>query len=198
MVNAPMSEELDNCIPAGREEPAMVRDSQRQKVYDAEHDAFDKNKTEGMSLEEIEALVQKVWSGKRVQAKYRRATTRRIPEVTDGRSRRTACFDPGLFEDELKFPRWSRSKWIVLHELAHALTFNRSQAWHGWEFCECYLYLVRVYMGRPSEERLKAEFKKRKVRFKEPRKRNMSPEQREAARQRMLAFHAARETAPSR
>ena len=83
----------------------------------------------------------------------------------------------------------------MLHELAHALTYSRELAPHGWEFCECYLYLVRIYLGRAAEAKLRQEFKARKVRHRQPRKRTMTEAQREAARQRMVAWHAAKQAA---
>lgn len=173
----------------------MARDTQRQKVYDAERAAFGGSKPEGYSIAEMQQLIDKWRSSKVLQRHYPRAT--RPLRVADGRGRRRACFAPmGLFhDDELRMPRWSRKKWVLLHEFAHALTYSSARAWHGWEFCECYLYLVRVYIGRGAEEKLAREFKAHHVKYRKPRKRQMTEAQREAARQRMLAMHAERKAA---
>jgi putative metallohydrolase (TIGR04338 family) len=167
----------------------MARDTQRKKVYDAEDAAFDKSKSEELSVLECQAFIDKCLSSKVLQRKYPRAARRGYFKVADGRGRRRACYAPGY--EELRIPRWARSRWILLHELAHGLTYP-SQPWHGWKFCECYLYLVRVFLGRGAEEILKTEFKARRVKFREPRKRQMTDEQRQAARERMLAWHAAK------
>jgi putative metallohydrolase (TIGR04338 family) len=171
----------------------MARDSQRGKVYAAENAAFDKSKSEDLSVAECQAFIDKCLNSKGLQSKYPKATRRY--KVTDGRGRRTACYAPLI--NQLRVPRWARSRWVLLHELAHALvfSFSDSHAPHGWEFCECYLYLVRVFLGRWAEDALKAEFKARRVRYRPPRKRQMSDEQRQAARERMLAYHAAKEAA---
>lgn len=162
---------------------------QRQRVYDAENAAFDKSKpSEGLSVAECQAFVDKCCSSRVLQRRYPGAA--HPPTVKDGRGRRKACYMPVYHE--LRIPRWSRSRWILLHELAHALVYGRRGATHGWEFAECYLYLVRVFLGRSAEDQLKAEFKAKRVRYREPRKRQMSEAQRQAARERMLAYHAAK------
>ena len=168
---------------------AQPRDTQRQKVYDSENAAFDKRKSEGMTVAEAQAFIDKCCSSAVLRRRYPRAGIEFT--VTDGRGRRRACFTPWPY-NELRMPRWSRSRWVLLHELAHALTFSRKQAWHSWEFCECYLYLVRVFLGRGQEELLKREFKARRVKYRPPRKRQLTEDQRSAARERILALNAAR------
>lgn len=83
----------------------------------------------------------------------------------------------------------------MLHEMAHCLVDESvwpAPAWHSWEFVECYLWLVRIYMGRHVEQALLAEFKKRNVKHRPPRTRAMTDEQREAARQRMIEINRQR------
>jgi putative metallohydrolase (TIGR04338 family) len=165
------------------------RDSQRSRVYAAERAAFGdawRKPLGSGAVADIEAFVRKCCASKLLQRRYPGA--RRPPRIRDGRGHRRCTYDPSIHA--LTFPRWGRTKPVVLHELAHALTEGPDRAWHGWEFCECYLYLVRVFIGRGAEDNLRREFKARRVKFRQPRTRQMTDEQREAARQRMLAMHA--------
>lgn len=167
-----------------------ARDGQRQKLYDAEAQAFGTS-SEQMTIPEIEALVAKVLGSKAILEEYPGAS---FPlAVTDGRSRRRGGYVFRPFGvSEIRMPKWTRSKWYVLHEIAHHLTWHRERPAHSWQFCACYLHLVRVYMGRGAEADLLAGYKAKKVRHKPPRTRAMSDEQREAARQRMIDMHARR------
>lgn len=165
------------------------RDSQRSKLYAAEDAAFDLGyngfqSRDTLSLQECQAIVDKVWASKIIRRKYSRATRYSLaPLVCDGRGRRRACYSPG--RHVIKLPRWSRQKYIVLHEIAHALAYASDRAFHGWEFCECYLHLVRVFVNRGAEDKLKQEFKTRRVRFKPKRTRTMTAEQRQVTGERL-------------
>lgn len=164
---------------------------QRQKVYNAEVAAFGQAEDQGYSVADMQAMVNKWCASAVVRRRYPRAIT--PPTVTDGRSRRRGAYKAGWHE--IAMPRHARTKWYLLHELAHALTYSRLEAGHGWRFAECYLYLVRVYLGKGAEEKLRAQFKAHRVKHRRPRKRVMTTAQREAARQRMLAWHAERKAA---
>lgn len=169
-----------------------MRDTQRQRVYDAENAALSSiDPRADLSLRDMQNLVDRWCADRVVRRHYRRAVRPLL--VTDGRGRRTACYHPTLYgPDELRMPRWSRSRRVLLHEFAHALTFSYSRADHGWEFCACYLMLVRRFLGREAEATLMREFKARRVRYRRPRKRALTEEQRAAARERMLALNAQR------
>lgn len=170
-------------VPAKRK--AKVRDTQRSKLYKAERvlDAF---KTETPTVAHVEKLVARVLASKRVRAKYPPRTG--SVAVKDGRGRRRACSSFGA----ISIPRWSRKDWIVLHEMAHELASHMAgRAAHGWEFAECYLYLVKLFMGREAHDALKASFKEHRVRYTKPRKgRTLSPEEREAMAARLSVYRA--------
>lgn len=171
---------------------SRVRDSQQSKVYASEVAAFGRAPSAEFAVPEMQALVDKWCAGSEVRKRYARANLKYT--VTDGRSRRRGGYSEG--SRSIAMPRATRTHWYLLHELAHALTSGPNYAQsasHGWEFCECFLYLVRVYMGRGAAETLEREFKNHKVRYKPPRTRTMTDEQREAARQRMLAYHRDRD-----
>lgn len=124
------------------------RDSQRAKVYAWEGTWVPGVDTSAdaqgyLTLEECRKLAEKVafdygsWP---------------IP-VADGRGRRRA----GGFPTGISMPRWSRQTPIVLHEVAHTLTFRHFRwgkvAGHGPEFVRLYIELLVRYMdeaGRVS------------------------------------------------
>jgi len=161
----------------------MKRDTQRSKVYKAERVAFRDHAEANERLPEIadiERFVKHVWSLKRVQDAFPRAVVEwRLgrPEVHDGRGRRSPCGAMGF----ISMPKWSRNKWIVLHELAHVISrrIDCYIAGHGWEYAACYLTLVRLVLGVEAHDLLKAQFKAHRVRYSQPRKRApLSPERR--------------------
>lgn len=177
-----------------------ARDTQRSRVYAAENAAFRGYPVASDRLadvESIERFVRDVWSRKRVAAsfpsvaRWQRAQLAgggllrgSLPTVKDGRGRRRA----GATTSFITMPVWSRSKWVVLHELAHVITCREhpSAAGHGWEYCEVYLRLVRCVLGVEAHKQLKASFKAHRVRFRKPRKRQpLSPDQRQALAQRL-------------
>lgn len=165
------------------------RDSQKSKVYAAELAAFG-DPGESMTLDECRLLVEKVCRSKVVQQRYPWACMIDACgiEIADGRGTRLARGSA----HRLNLPKWARCKYVVLHELAHALTDEHDGAWHDWRFAECYLYLVRVFMGRGYEDSLKREFKSRKVRHRPKRQSTMTDAQRQAARERMKSVQAAK------
>lgn len=161
----------------------MRRDSQRSRVYAAENAAFRGHPEANEPLpavEDIERFIRHVWSLKRVQGTFPKAVVQwRLgqPAVRDGRRRRHACGAMGF----ISMPRWSRVKWVVLHELAHTIS-RRTDCYiagHGWEYAATYLTLVRLVLGVEAHNLLKAQFKANRVRYRAPRKRApMSPERR--------------------
>lgn len=123
-----------------------LRDTQRSKLYDWEDREFNTLGTKlvtdspQMELSEIRKLLTKV------ARDY--GLTRWKPDVTDGRGRRKACYSPSW--NEIKLPRWSRRRYIVLHEIAHWIeyvAFPGRCAWHGREFVGIFMELLRRYHG---------------------------------------------------
>lgn len=137
------------------------RDTQRSKVY-AWEQQFDASceinqHADGpaeivrittppmMTLAEIKKLVTKV-------ARDYGLTHIKVG-VGDGRARRRACYSPST--RQIKMPRWSRKRWIVLHELAHWIEYVMQPgrcAWHGREFVGIYMELLRRYDARDLAE----------------------------------------------
>jgi len=185
--------------------PQVKRDTQRAKVYKAEGAAFDGYAEACKRLEtvaEVEGYVKYVFGLKRVQDAFPRAVPNALsglgfggyslPTVGDGRGRRRA----GGTVRGIVMPKWSRKKWVVLHELAHTVSmriFGFGIAGHGWEYCSTYLLLVRYTLGVEAHDLLKKSFKEHRVKFRAPRKRReISVEKRVALIERMAIARAAK------
>lgn len=164
---------------------AKQKDTQRGKLYKAERDVFthhpgrvirsDPNATLGqykfgtaMKPHQVQELQDKIWMSKRVRARFnldarfgerRKRITYRVTRGRGGAysegGRITYKGDGALLD------------WIIVHEMAHEVA--PAAAWHNWEFCDAYLYLVRTFIGAEAAEVLKASFKRHKVAFTKPR-----------------------------
>lgn len=187
------------------------RDSQRQKVYVAENRATrwtGTPRSELMTISECQAYIDKVLASKwlRSQADLRSRLAaidkRGGVAVIAGRGGANATFDVRYSQSwgevyretrpSISLGVRTRQPYLLLHELSHILQPSGS-AFHGWEFCDILLRLVRHFLGADLHARLKAEFKAERVRFTAPRaKREMSPEQRALLTQRLAAARAAK------
>jgi hypothetical protein len=97
----------------------------------------------------------------------------------------------------IKMPLWSRSKAVIIHEIAHHCSDEahgtRDVAAHGWQFAATLLELVTHEMGADIGTELKASYKAKKVRHKAPRQRApITDEQRAVLIERMAVARAAR------
>ena len=149
------------------------RDSQRSKLYRAEHEAFGEawSKNGHFTLPQAEAYVKRVWRSKFVQNKFPLTVINHVPRVTDGRGRRKAA---GSIS-HIKLPRWARTKPVILHEIAHALSVADREAHgpmaaHGWQFARRFIVLVQRFLGKEEARKLKTAFRKHRVRYNPKRK----------------------------
>lgn len=165
------------------------RDSQRSKVYKAERAAgvMIVNSKPLPTVADVEAFADRV---------LRSAVARKISggyrgvRVGDGRRCRAASGGPS----KIVIPRWARTQWVVLHELAHTLHLRNHprEAFHGWRFCSIYLQIVRAFIGKAAHDSLKQQFKELGVKYREPKKRVLTDEQKAALRARLAAVRAAK------
>ncbi len=81
--------------------------------------------------------------------------------VHPGYGRRRACGCSIHRFAHLTLPKWSRQELVVLHELAHACTFQKP--WHGLHFVGTYLFLVEKIMGKETADILRDSFRANKV-----------------------------------
>jgi hypothetical protein len=114
----------------------VARDFQRSAVYAWERQAalrfgFDMYMPEQgagvVTMEQVAAFVAKVWRSER--GRYGKAKWP-TPELKDGRARRNASGSAR----QLNLPRWSRSPWVMCHEIAHGLDMRSRRGWHGPRF----------------------------------------------------------------
>lgn len=151
-----------------RSRSARPRDSQRQKVYDAEDAIHGKDLPTVPEMQEyIDAILRKRWF------KNRYPNIKQV-KVQDGRGRRRAV---GIYRwtySIIKMPRWARCEMVLLHELAHVVTDGRkgvfgaskhAVASHGPEFARNFLDLVYWKMGREAGDTLRASFKEKRVKL---------------------------------
>lgn len=172
------------------------RDTQRQKVYNAEGAAGAFSSPALPEMTDLARYMMRVINSRRLWKAFPfmgpKTEARRDPITTsDGRGRKSAC---GGYS-QMKFPRGMRTEMIFLHEMAHVLHIREKvvaprhaatdPTWlqrkgyfaaHGWRFCMIYLQLVRWFLGRAQHDALKREFKARRVRHRPPRL--ITPEQR--------------------
>lgn len=149
----------------------MARDFQRSRVYKAERaDAFTAYSQEVGSIHDVRAYVDKITSSRW----WRNRCPVKSVQVWDGRGTRIAY--GGLFCSGSKFgwgislPRWARTHWVILHELAHVITeangyYDDGHPAHGREFCATFLELTRRWIGTDAAKALKQSFKDHKVKY---------------------------------
>lgn len=130
------------------------RDTQRQRVYDAERASRVRGR-EFASVDEIQryvdALTKRAWFISRWGHK-------RI-KVTDGRSRRRG----GSTWTQIKMPTWTRYEMYVLHEVAHTV-MPVGLAPHGPEYAGVLVTMVRLAMGTVAAAMLRDAMRERRVR----------------------------------
>lgn len=122
------------------------RDKQRSRVYAWERAFVGGSFYQGsLALREVQALVSRVWAAER--ARYGLAGVP-APAIHDGRGCRWAR--GGL--SKLVLPRWARSPWVALHELAHALT-PKDEA-HGPRFVAVLVGIAARHTGVDADQAL--------------------------------------------
>lgn len=171
--------------------PGQRTDTQRKKIYDSEDAAFPGHKQGPIpalrTVADVERFLHSVVKRKRVQNKYPKAVryARDGIQVSDGGGTRWARGGGGW----VNAPLWARTYTVMLHELAHNLAGTHVE--HNWQFAECLLYLVQTVLGPVEAEKLKAQYRAHRVKFRPPRpKRVISPERREALVNQLAAARA--------
>lgn len=104
-----------------------------------------------LTLKECQKFVDKVTARQYVIDNYGKATI----IVLDGRGRRKACATYYGGRKAIKLPRWARTKYVILHEVAHHLTRLDG---HKAEFASCLLDLVRHFLGKESADALQGAY----------------------------------------
>lgn len=173
------------------------RDSQKSKVYAAEHRAWLEvcaanpklaKLNQDRTIEEAGAIVRQLAERKRVTDKYPKAARLTRVRFTRGVNGGTAHY----YEHRISLGVWARrTHYVMLHEAAHLLV--PAAVKHGWQFAECHLHLWRQVYGVEAAQVLERQYKAHKVRYRQPRaKRELTPEQRAVLVERLAAARAAR------
>lgn len=146
------------------------RDSQRQRLYDAERDtkAWRRKSDYFDSLADVARYATDVMLDPWTVEIYGRET---LPEILTGRDNQFARGG----SRKLVFPKWAWFKLVILHEIAHSLTlykFDHSIAYHGPEFCWAFMELVERFMptDAPALTEAYAKHRIKVLPFFEPRK----------------------------
>ncbi len=152
------------------------RDTQRSKLYKAEREAFQENVVYYPEMDDMAQYVAKTLSRAPIKARYADDFGKNRLQIKDGRRRSSA----GGCDRFITIPRAMRKDWVILHELAHALTqrkYGYYVAAHGWQFAAIYIDLIHFMKGKDAADALKASFRKNRVRWRPKQKRVATPEQ---------------------
>lgn len=143
---------------------ARPRDNQKSKLYKADDVIHGQDLPTVADMQDyVDDMTRRAW------------WKRRYPgvasiEVRDGRGRRSAngSYDGWRRAGRVKMPRWSRYEAVLLHEVAHCATtskYGRSVASHGPEYAKIFIELVQWRMGKEEADKLRASFKKHRVKY---------------------------------
>lgn len=169
---------------------SRTRDSQRSKVYAAQRvlRPFSRNT---MTFAECEQYLARVMASRWFRNRY---GDHYAVSLIDRGDRGGSATSWGSAKGHINLPSWARCEWVLLHELAHNVTTFRwgyQSAGHGWQFCSVYLDLVRHFLGAEAHDALKTSFDGNKVRYRQPRTRTLTDDQRAAAAERLAAWREA-------
>jgi hypothetical protein len=132
-----------------------VRDSQKQRLYDAEHAVLDGVGGRDMSIPACQAYVDQVLQSAFIQTRWGRNRIVVVPTHSNGSSR----------GGRIALGVWARQPSVILHEIAHELLWGQPYANHGPEFAACYLMLVGRFLGKEHEKALRESYAKHRVRY---------------------------------
>lgn len=150
----------------------MPRDSQRQRVYEAESvlESF----PTGLRQDRVRQVDKVRYASREACQDYvNRVTRSKLWEAgsvvvgSGKRFRKAVARGTG----QIELPIWARNEWTILHELAHCLTTAKFKnvADHGREFCSVYIKLVKRFLGPQWAKKLKDSFREHRVKSTLPR-----------------------------
>lgn len=147
------------------------RDSQMQKLYDAEYSLIPISPKDNLTFDELVDKINEVVNDTWFRKKFGRLFSDTILKVENASSRQNMAYSFGT--DFLSFPPHFCNFPIILHELAHTIcdrlqfvvAFNYNYTTHGRMFAFIYLELVRKFMGETSYDILKTGYKNYNVKY---------------------------------
>jgi hypothetical protein len=147
------------------------RDSQMQKLYDAEYSLIPCSPKDNLTFDELIQKIDDVVNDTWFRKKFGRLFSDTILQVENASSRQNMAYSFGT--DFLSFPPHFCNFPIILHELTHTIVdrlqfvvaFNYNYTTHGRMFAFIYLELVRKFMGDCSYTILKTGYKNFNVKY---------------------------------
>ena len=147
------------------------RDSQMQKLYDAEYSLIPCCPKDNLTFDELVTKINEVVNDTWFRKKFGRLFSDTVLKVENASSRQNMAYSFGT--DFLSFPPHFCNFPIILHELAHTIcdrlqfvvAFNYNYTTHGRMFAFIYLELVRKFMGETSYDILKTGYKNYNVKY---------------------------------
>jgi hypothetical protein len=115
---------------------------QQSRVYSWEETFISPKDSTTVPFENVEPLVHYIWETLGYQ----------FPPAVRPLSKKATISGNGC-RTEVRFQPETKT-WLILHELAHALTWESDASViispHGKEFCGCYAYLLEKFLGIPQ------------------------------------------------
>ena len=147
------------------------RDSQMQKLYDAEYSLIPCSPKDNLTFDELIQKINDVVNDTWFRKKFGRLFSDTILKVENASSRQNMAYSFGT--DFLSFPPHFCNFPIILHELTHTIVdrlqfvvaFNYNYTTHGRMFAFIYLELVKKFMGESSYMILKTGYKNFNVKY---------------------------------
>lgn len=127
---------------------ARPRDTQRSRVYAWEGVACkaasgrSEHEPEFRKLEECEEFALPIWRAERGRVGHAKKAAPSIERPHRGQQSALAHAD-----HRITLPRWARSRWVILHEMAHRLNAGHDGASHGPRFVGILIGLLSRHLG---------------------------------------------------
>jgi hypothetical protein len=133
-----------------------MRDTQRKRVYKAEHDSSFYEFKQTIPSDELQE-----WTENNILSKpwFRKRYGNRYPRVELGRSR-GAAYGTSLIRLGVRM----RNPWVICHEVAHTLTTG--DPGHGAEFTRTFLFLIERVVGKEQAAELERNMRANGVKIK--------------------------------
>tara|TARA_A100001037_G_scaffold244817_1_gene225947 strand:+ start:103494 stop:104165 length:672 start_codon:yes stop_codon:yes gene_type:complete len=147
------------------------RDSQRQKLYDAEYNLIPPADDNSMEFSDVILKIAEIVNDTWFRKKFGRLFSDAELKVENASTRQKMAYAYG--STQLSFPPNFCNTPIIIHELTHIITdrlsyvvhFRKNYATHGRMFAFIYLELVKKYMGDNAHRVLKAGYKNFNVKY---------------------------------
>ena len=158
-------------------------DGQSQRLYDAQRVAGFYYRGEVLTIKEAQKFVNQVLSHqrtKKLHEQYRfQFSTYPSKIIVEAGSGNHATIRTRNWQTVrlIRLNKWGRNKFIVLHEIAHHITWGRES--HGAEFADVLLQFTTRYLGKPDADKLANAFNEKRVRVMSKSKKARVPRKRE-------------------